>query len=240
MGCKSYFPSCRTIFDIGGQDTRVINIDENGLIKKFEMNDRCAAGTGRFLEIMAQALGYSIDEFNALEFNLDSSLQISSMCTVFAESEVVSIIASGFKREEIAVAINKAIANRVIGMLNKISVEEDIVFAGGCCANSLLKKIIENRLRKNLIIDSFCPYLGAFGAALYGEQINRVNYNPNPAINVIKANIPDVESCKEGNFVMAIANLLKNYHEEVGIGGSVFVHRHKKYQQICEYPEPIS
>lgn len=177
MGCKYYFPFCRTILDIGGQDTKVINIDENGLIKKFEMNDRCAAGTGRFLEIMAQALGYSIDEFNALEVNLNSSLQISSMCTVFAESEVVSMIASGFKREEIAVAINKAIANRVIGMLNKISVEEDIVFAGGCFANSLLKKIIENRLRKNLIIDSFCPYLGAFGAALYGEQINKVNYN---------------------------------------------------------------
>jgi len=126
------------------------------------MNEPMCRWNRKIFRIMAQALGYSIDEFNALEVNLNSSLQISSMCTVFAESEVVSMIASGFKREEIAVAINKAIANRVIGMLNKISVEEDIVFAGGCFANSLLKKNYRKQTEEKPYNRQFLPISWSF------------------------------------------------------------------------------
>jgi len=84
IGCKALIPECKTIIDIGGQDTKVINIDEKGNVKKFEMNDRCAAGTGRFLEIMAKALGFSLEEFGEIKVNMNESINISSMCTVFA------------------------------------------------------------------------------------------------------------------------------------------------------------
>ncbi|GLI53542.1 acyl-CoA dehydratase activase [Thermodesulfovibrio yellowstonii] len=171
IGAKVLIPSCRTIIDIGGQDTKIISLDEKGNVKKFEMNDKCAAGTGRFLEIMASALGYSIDEFGKIESNIESSLQISSMCTVFAESEVISLIAKGISREEITIAIHKAIAKRVLSMLKKVSLEEDIVFAGGCAGNILLKKLIEIEIKKKIITPEKYHFTGALGAAIFAEKI---------------------------------------------------------------------
>ncbi len=170
MGSRALIPSCRTIIDIGGQDTKIISLDERGNVKKFEMNDKCAAGTGRFLEIMASALGYSMDEFGKIEGKIESSLQISSMCTVFAESEVISLITKGISREEIAIAIHKAIAKRVVSMLKKVSLEEDIVFAGGCAGNALLKKLIEIEVGKKIIIHEKHHFAGALGAAIYAEK----------------------------------------------------------------------
>ncbi len=169
IGAKYLIPSCKTIIDIGGQDTKIISLDEKGNVKKFEMNDRCAAGTGRFLEIMASALGYSIDEFGNID-DIEGTLQISSMCTVFAESEVISLIAKGVNRKEIAVAIHKAIAKRVISMLKKVSLEEEIVFAGGCAGNTLLKNIIEREINKKIIVPKNHHILGALGAAIHAEN----------------------------------------------------------------------
>lgn len=171
IGCKALIQDCRTIIDIGGQDTKVINIDEEGNVKKFEMNDKCAAGTGRFLEIMAQALGFSLEEFGEIKVNMNDSINISSMCTVFAESEVISMIAKGIPREYIALAIHKAIAKRILGMLRKINIEENIVFAGGCSSNSLLKKLIEKEMGKKLITHPLSALTGALGAAIYAEKI---------------------------------------------------------------------
>ncbi|ACI21677.1 acyl-CoA dehydratase activase [Thermodesulfovibrio yellowstonii] len=170
IGARALMPSCRTIIDIGGQDTKIISLDERGNIKKFEMNDKCSAGTGRFLEIMASALAYSIDEFGKIEGEIESPLQISSMCTVFAESEVISLISKGISREEIAIAIHRAIAKRVISMLKKISLEEDIVFAGGCAGNRLLKKLIEIDIGKRILIHEKHHFAGALGAAIYAEK----------------------------------------------------------------------
>lgn len=175
IGAKALIHSCRTIIDIGGQDTKIISLDEKGQIKKFEMNDRCAAGTGRFLEIMSSALGYSIDEFGKIDGNIDTPLQISSMCTVFAESEVISLIAKGLLREEIAIAIHKAIVKRVVSMLKKVSIDEDIVFAGGCASNVLLKNLIEKEIGKKIIIPKYHHLAGAFGAAIYGENSHFVS-----------------------------------------------------------------
>lgn len=170
IGTKFMVPTCKTIIDIGGQDTKIISLDEKGQIKKFEMNDKCAAGTGRFLEIMANALGYSIDEFGKIEGNIDNPLQISSMCTVFAESEVISLITKGISREEIAMAIHKTIAKRVVSMLKKVSLEEDIVFAGGCASNPLLKRLIEKDTAKKIITPKYHNLAGALGAAIYAKQ----------------------------------------------------------------------
>ena len=113
-GVKAVFPSARTIIDIGGQDTKVISLDEEGTVTNFEMNDRCAAGTGRFLEIMAKALDYDLELFGASCANADDPVKINSLCTVFAESEVISLIAKGIKREVIAQAIHESIALKVV------------------------------------------------------------------------------------------------------------------------------
>jgi predicted CoA-substrate-specific enzyme activase len=172
LGSRVLFPACRTVIDIGGQDTKVISLYEDGRVKKFEMNDRCAAGTGKFLEIMARTLGYSIEAFGSNQAAGSREIQLSSMCTVFAESEVVSLITKGINREDIAVAIHRAVAGRVAAMLKRISVEDEVVFAGGCAHNPLLCELLEKSLGTRLSIASFPEITGAVGAALYAVQDN--------------------------------------------------------------------
>jgi predicted CoA-substrate-specific enzyme activase len=169
-GARAFFPTCRTVIDIGGQDTKVISLTEDGRVKKFEMNDRCAAGTGKFLEVMAKSLGYSIEEFGANLSGGRRDIQLSSMCTVFAESEVVSLIARGVGREEIAVAIHRAVAARVAAMVKRTAVEEELVFAGGCAHNPLLCKLLGNALGKELSVPSLPEITGALGAALHAAE----------------------------------------------------------------------
>lgn len=170
IGAKAMFPECRTIIDIGGQDTKVINLDEKGGVRKFEMNDRCAAGTGKFLEIMAKALGYSIEGFGLEPLNNYEELQISSMCTVFAESEVISLISRGVNRQDITLAIHRAIVNKVVSMLKRIHIEDDVVFGGGCANNRCLKNMLEQSIGRTLKVASSPEIIGALGAALYAGQ----------------------------------------------------------------------
>lgn len=168
-GARAFFPNCRTIVDIGGQDTKVISLDAEGLVRKFETNDRCAAGTGRFLEVMARALGYPLEEFGDTERTESDVVQINSLCTVFAESEVVSLIAKGRKREDIAIAIHRSIAQRVLSMLKRLAVEKDIVFAGGCARNPCLRGILEKAIG-NVLVAEVPEITGALGAALYAKD----------------------------------------------------------------------
>lgn len=169
-GAKEVFPSCRTIIDIGGQDTKVISINENGTVINFEMNDRCAAGTGKFLEIMAKTLCFDVDNFGS-QCNITSeNIKINSMCTVFAESEVISLIAKGVERELIASAIHNSIANRVISLIKRVDVKDDIVFAGGCARNQCLKRLFEKSLQRPIYVYEKPDMLSAFGAALYAGQ----------------------------------------------------------------------
>ena len=134
------------------------------------MNDRCAAGTGKFLEVMARTLGFSMERFAALPPDGGESVKLSSMCTVFAESEVVSLIAKGVERAEIARAVQRSVANRVAGMARRFPLEEDIVFAGGCAHNSTLGRLIEEGVGKPLKIAAAPEFTGALGAALYAGE----------------------------------------------------------------------
>jgi (R)-2-hydroxyacyl-CoA dehydratese activating ATPase len=165
-GAKELFPGCRTIIDIGGQDTKVISLDKDGNVKNFEMNDRCAAGTGRFLEIMAKALGYDIEGFGEVFNSQNGTVKINSLCTVFAESEVVSLISKGEKREVIVQAIHDSIVSRVISLIKRIDIEDQIVFTGGCAGNSCLIRMLEERLRKIIHVHTNPHMLAAYGAAL--------------------------------------------------------------------------
>ena len=171
IGSKEVFPSCRTIIDIGGQDTKVIAVNKDGVVTNFEMNDRCAAGTGKFLEIMAKTLGFNIESFG-YQCNCDSGdeININSMCTVFAESEVIGLIARGIKRELIATAIHNSIASRVIALIKRIDLNDDIVFTGGCARNPYLQKLFENRFRTKIHVHENPDMLAALGAALYAGR----------------------------------------------------------------------
>lgn len=117
IGVRHFYPEARTILDIGGQDTKVISLDARGRMKKFVMNDKCAAGTGRFLEIMAHALNYEMAEFGLAALSADKSEKINNMCTVFAESEVISLLSKGASRQAVALGIHKSIASRALGQM---------------------------------------------------------------------------------------------------------------------------
>jgi predicted CoA-substrate-specific enzyme activase len=171
IGSKEVFPSCRTIIDIGGQDTKVIAVNKDGVVTNFEMNDRCAAGTGKFLEIMAKTLGFNIESFGyQCNGNGGDDIKINSMCTVFAESEVIGLIAKGIKRELIATAIHNSIAGRVIALIKRIDLNDDIVFTGGCARNPYLQKLFENRFRTKIHVHENPDMLAALGAALYAGR----------------------------------------------------------------------
>ena len=117
LGCYSFFPECCTILDIGGQDTKAISLGPGGKVADFQMNDRCAAGTGKFLEVMAAAMGLSLEEMGRIALETEAEVKISSMCTVFAESEVTGLIARGTPRPEIARGLHEAICDRAASLL---------------------------------------------------------------------------------------------------------------------------
>jgi len=166
VGAKAVYPECRTILDIGGQDTKAIALDENGRVIKFEMNDRCAAGTGRFLEVMANALGYPIEEFGKRALEAEKRITISSMCTVFSESEVVSLLAKGERREDIAMGLHSAITRRCAAMLKRVYKNTPIMFAGGVAYNPCMRVLLEEEFKQHIFVPHNPQIVGAYGAAL--------------------------------------------------------------------------
>ena len=165
-GVRSFFPHARTILDIGGQDSKSILLNEKGRVKKFEMNDRCAAGTGKFLEIMARNLGFSIENFGARALEAENDLTINSMCTVFAESEVTSLIARGANPKEIARGVHLSVVKRAAGMINRVSSTGPIVFSGGVANNPCICKLIAQQLNREVLTPDTPQMMGALGAAL--------------------------------------------------------------------------
>jgi len=165
-GARFFSSGCRSILDIGGQDTKAISLDTNGNLCKFEMNDRCAAGTGRFLEVMATVLGFTMEEFPAAALSATTAVRINSMCTVFAESEVVSLTSQGVNRNDIALGIHKAIAGRSAGLLKRVAPPGKIFFAGGVALNECVKILLENEMGSPVFVPPDPQIVGAIGAAL--------------------------------------------------------------------------
>jgi predicted CoA-substrate-specific enzyme activase len=172
-GVRHFYPDCRTVIDIGGQDCKVIQMSENGEVKKFEMNDRCAAGTGKFLEIMARTLEVTIAEIGGLALSANKKININSLCTVFAESEVVSLIARGEEAGAIALALHEAIAERIVAMVRRTGIKEKVVFAGGASLNKCLGMLLEQKLETRLIIPDSPQTVGALGAALLARDFGK-------------------------------------------------------------------
>jgi len=169
-GARTLFPGIQAVIDIGGQDSKAIALFDNGNVKKFEMNDRCAAGTGKFLEIMAKTLGFTIEEFGQAALKGQNGLSISSMCTVFAESEVTSLIAKGENPREIAKGLHTSVVRRVAGMVNRVSTQGDIAFTGGVAKNPCMCALLEAKLGRMIRIPDDPQQVGALGAALLARE----------------------------------------------------------------------
>jgi len=174
-GAHHLYPACHTILDVGGQDCKVIRLNEKGGVLDFEMNDRCAAGTGKFLEIMAQTFEMDIDKFVDTALSTDKYISINSMCTVFAESEVVSLITSGKPKNEIARGLHIAIERRLLSMLQKMQPQDEIIFVGGGAKNDCLHRILEKNLKRKITRPEDPQFVVALGAALLANESTILN-----------------------------------------------------------------
>lgn len=174
MGAHYLNPKVKTIIDIGGQDCKAIKVDGNtGHVLEFTMNDKCAAGTGRFLEKTAEMLDYSVEEIGEKVLTSQKSLQISSQCVVFAESEIISLKARGEKREDIAAGIHYAVARRIKNLVKRLDLEPDLLFSGGVSHNPGMCKALEETLKMPITNPDFdTVYCGALGAAIYAKGGN--------------------------------------------------------------------
>ena len=164
-------PRVRTVVDIGGQDSKVIRLNEDGSVKNFVMNDKCAAGTGRFLEMMAKTMEMSLDELSQVGLSYQEDITISSMCTVFAESEVVSLIAQNKHTDDIVHGLNKAVAAKTASLVKRVGGEEAYMMTGGVAQNQGLVKTLEERLGTSLVISPKSQLCGALGAALFAADM---------------------------------------------------------------------
>ena len=160
-------PEVRVVVDIGGQDSKVIRLNEDGTVKNFVMNDKCAAGTGRFLEMMARTMEMSLEELSKRGLTYDEDITISSMCTVFAESEVVSLVAQNKKTDDIVHGLNKAVASKTASLAKRVGGEGKYMMTGGVARNEGLVKVLEERLGAPLEISEKSQLCGALGAALF-------------------------------------------------------------------------
>ena len=169
-GAISILPETRTIVDIGGQDSKVIGLDEDGNVRNFVMNDKCAAGTGRFLEVMAKVLDLEIEEMGPVSLRSEAPCSISSTCTVFAESEIVSLRAEGRSREDLVAGIHKAMAHRVAIMGKSVGFKKTVVFTGGVAKNVGIKMMLESDIKSDIWVPEEPQIMGAWGAAVLAKK----------------------------------------------------------------------
>ncbi len=168
LGAHFLFPNARTVIDIGGQDAKALNISETGMLINFVMNDKCAAGTGRFLDVMSRILEVDISELGSCSLLSTEKINISSTCTVFAESEVISQLSQNKNRNDIIKGIHRAVAGRVAGLVKRIGIKSDVVITGGLSSNSGLVGELEIELGCKIYTSPLAPFAGALGAALFG------------------------------------------------------------------------
>lgn len=166
-GAVHMFPNTRTVVDMGGQDTKAIRVSETGEILDFCMNDKCAAGTGRFLGAASAALDIPLDELGPTALQAERPVKISTTCTVFAESEVLSWLGKGKKIEDILLGVHQSIASRSIGLLRRVGIEDQVTFTGGVAKNTGMVQAMEDGMKLKLNVSEESHYMGALGAALF-------------------------------------------------------------------------
>ena len=166
-GAHYFNPAIRAILDIGGQDSKAIHLNQAGEVTDFVMNDKCAAGTGRFLEMIARTLEIDVSELGPAALTSTEEIEITSMCSVFAESEVISLIANNKEKPDISRGVCKAIANKAYSLLKRVGMEEEFMMTGGVAKNPGVVKAVEERIGSKLYICQEPEIVGAAGACLY-------------------------------------------------------------------------
>lgn len=166
-GAVALVPEARVVIDIGGQDSKVIAIDPNGLVARFAMNDRCAAGTGKFLEVLARAVNVELERMGSVALEATETVSITSMCATFAETEVISLLAEGHSKQVVLAAVHHSIANRTVGLVARVGKRDPVVMTGGVAQNVAAVHFLEQALGTQLVIPKGAQIAGALGAALF-------------------------------------------------------------------------
>lgn len=176
-GIHFLLPDVRTIIDIGGQDAKAISLDTKGHVRQFFMNDKCAAGTGRFLTAMARALEIPLEKLGEYDSFSKNPCTVSSTCAVFAESEVISLLARGNKIEDIVAGVHNSVANKILGLVRRTSMEEKIAICGGVAKNTGALRAIQETLKKEILVAPNPQLTGALGAALFAyNEVKKLKF----------------------------------------------------------------
>ena len=165
----------RTIIDVGGQDSKVVAVDESGKVVDFVMNQKCSAGTGKFLEVTSGSLGVKVEKLGELSLKADKAMKLSSTCTVFAESEIISCIAAGEKKENILKALHNTISGQIMGLYYQANSDHQgkVFFAGGVALNEGMVAALRDRLNREIIVPPDPQFIGAWGAALFKRKTSK-------------------------------------------------------------------
>jgi len=166
-GASRLFPGTQTVIDMGGQDAKGIRVGEGGEVKDFVMNDKCAAGTGRFLANAAEAIGLSLDEIGEISLRAKNPVRLSTVCTVFVESDIMAYLAQGKKVEDILGGVHSAIAARTVSLVRRVGIEPEVTFTGGVSLNIGMVRALEGKLGMPLNVSPESHFMGAIGAALW-------------------------------------------------------------------------
>jgi (R)-2-hydroxyacyl-CoA dehydratese activating ATPase len=169
-GAAAMCPGVRLVVDIGGQDSKAILVDADGIAENFAMNDRCASGTGRFFEVLARAVECGIEELAELALAGEKELEVSSMCATFAETELISLLAQGERREDIAASVHRAVAARTVGLVAQVGRHTPVVMTGGVARNAAAVEALAKALRTEVVVPSSPQITGAYGAALLARE----------------------------------------------------------------------
>lgn len=169
-GVHFLLPSARTVVDIGGQDVKVLRINERGTLENFVMNDKCAAGTGRFLDVMARIMNLKTEELGPLSKQAQQVISISNTCTVFAESEVISKLSSNMHLPDLVAGIHDSVARRVAGLVFRLGVIKDVAMSGGVALNEGVVGALSRELKTDILVHEDCQLMGALGAAVYAHR----------------------------------------------------------------------
>ena len=168
LGASALMPGIRTVIDIGGQDAKALRVSPSGKLENFLMNDKCAAGTGRFLEVMARILELDVSELAAMDEKATGKVNISSTCTVFAESEVISQLAKNVDLHDLVAGIHASVAVRTAGLVRRLGVTAPVGMTGGVARNAGVVRALENELGTSIAVSPLSQLAGAYGAAVYG------------------------------------------------------------------------
>ncbi len=173
IGARYFYPDCNTVIDVGGQDTKIVSLDREGRVFNFQMNDKCAAGTGRFLEVMAVSLGFTISEFGHKALKGNGKIKINNMCAVFAESEVICLKNRGESTNDIAKAVHLSVVERLVAMLGRAGNFKKPVFSGGVAKNPCIVKLLHEALNMKIDVPAAPDIVGAVGSAIFAHRNNQ-------------------------------------------------------------------